>query len=344
MSLGLLSCSETQDRTRGGFVALEDSIVGSNGRIVCSMDQSNLTDVNWNDQLAAIPVGVVASFDGVVISWTEAGLISCCNPDGTLRWRSDEGSRVFRVQIPPDGDRAYVTLWTGELISRESTTGREQWRRNIAALMPEQEQQKVLAKVNELIDRGEDRGPGHQSRLIVYPQLVSQNEHGLMVVMRSGDAALLDPATGAVRWKMRLGAMADHALNFTNGVLVHLVFEVPGRRGGWLTVGAFQLTAPDWPEIEDKELMIEAGTSADFAGRSEGKRLRAIYGRFVVLDPLTGKVVDTFIESDPAGGAIIPALDKVVVAQENSLNLAFGSQSNSPCSIAAYNWLEAGGA
>jgi outer membrane protein assembly factor BamB len=333
------------DGLRNGFVALDETVVGSNGDALAAMRLADVTQVAWEEQLGVQPRGVVALADGTVVGWTIHGLVSCNAPDGAERWRTDEGSRLQRVVLDPEGDRAYVALFTGVLVCRAMDTGRELWRYDWNGLVPPAEQAGLLEGLNALLQQGQF-GNGPLESLILQAQLIGMAPQGVVLALQSGDVVLLDPASGKVRWHTRLHALADRGIVFRNGVLIHLRYHsLASNTRGIFTTLPFLLHVPEWAEIEDRAALEKFNIDALSNGSqsTQAPKRRVVYGRFAVLNLDDGKLVQYFVEDKPAGGSIIPVEDKLVVALEQEALLTLPESHRAPCKLAAYSWLEQGG-
>jgi outer membrane protein assembly factor BamB len=350
-----IGLSEEDANQNQGYVLLQDRLVGQHKRLLAAVPATDPSQALWTDQLIFLSTGVVAARDGTIVAWTQRGTVVCIDGQGTETWRSEEGSLMHRVVLDPREPLVYIAPRNGKVICRHLKTGEERWRYDYSDLMPALEREARRRQLLAIVkDETYERGLLRELKLM--PVALCVTPTGLFIAFQSGDCVLLD-GQGQPRWHTAMRAMADGAIAFQNGVLLHLTYEPLGI-ARLSRVGAeylpFLLEPPDWPELGHRDRLRQLN-EFDFLAEQEPassgsstkpalKPIQVVFGQFVVLDLNTGKVIHVEAEgSAVAGGPFLPAQARFVVALERSDNLYYPATGNKgPCKIVGYNWLGQG--
>jgi outer membrane protein assembly factor BamB len=344
-----LALGQSTGGVYAGFVTTDDALVGGdrNGR----MREYALADYSqprWESHLTRPPRDIIATDDGYLLASTFSGEVLCLGGDGQPRWTAAEASYLRQMIVGHGEDRVYELTMDAGLICRRLADGALLWRAPAdqagaaAWVASRQGEVRKLYPDPHALERLHGAFDLDVKLFCCTPQ-------GPVVGFNNGlvDAYSRD---GELRWQVRCGPALDGGVAFRNGLLLHTYWAPAGLELQAPQMLAWLLDPPDWPEIADPQRLAqlsELRRSSSHAAADQ-QRVRVVFGRMVVLDLRSGKVLQAVPEADPSNGALLPAGGQVITPQLNGnasdvLVGADGATAQAPrggtSRIVAYHWL-----
>ena len=311
------------DSARAGFVVHESSLL-----------------VNWSEELHSIDVatgveewaypllqrlhlqqggGLASTTSGEAVSWSgHAGAIALSR-EGQLLWKTTSPDIVSKATIDESLGRVYLTYSKSEKIEcRNLADGALIWVHRYSDLLSTEQRERMMSEAQRI-----QPGTPFEPVIAESTELLIRPEGVVVFSTWSGQVIKLD-RDGQRLWRYDAECPVFGWIGYENGIIAAELYLDPTRNRTFPILVPYSLRTPSWstPVVEDDK--------PQRLGRRNAQR------RYVVLDPDSGKLLDSWKFERLHRTGPVPAGDKLVFGFDPLDDVHSGG-------FVAYNWLEVEG-